>query len=151
MKLSTRQDVAAPIDTVFARVTDFQRFERQAMRRGISVTRADPPAGAPGPAWAADVTYRGRKRALDVFIETVEPTERCTALTLTSGVECRLEARLIALSPAETRMMVSIDMRPRTMAGRMFLQTLKLAKSTLAKRFEDRVAAFATEIGDATA
>ena len=34
MKLSTREDIAASIDAVFAELTDFDGFERAALRRG---------------------------------------------------------------------------------------------------------------------
>ncbi len=34
MKFSTRKDIDAPIDHVFASVSDFQVYERAAMRRG---------------------------------------------------------------------------------------------------------------------
>ena len=41
MKLSTREDIEAPIGTVFDAVTDFDGFERQLLRRGVDVTRDD--------------------------------------------------------------------------------------------------------------
>ena len=41
MKLTTRQDIEAPLDFVYARLTDFDHFERMAMRRGAEIERTD--------------------------------------------------------------------------------------------------------------
>ena len=45
MKSSKREDIEAPIDYVYARVTDFQGFERQALRRAADLQRVRDWAG----------------------------------------------------------------------------------------------------------
>ena len=59
MKFSTRQDIEAPIEFEFSRVTDFESFERQGMRRGVEVSREDP-TGSPGMGskWAIRAKFR---------------------------------------------------------------------------------------------
>ena len=41
MKFSTREDIEAPVDHVFAEVSDFAGFERRALRHGADITRLD--------------------------------------------------------------------------------------------------------------
>ena len=48
MKFSTKEDIEAPLDHVFARLTDFDGLERSALRRGAEVTRVDTQAKAAG-------------------------------------------------------------------------------------------------------
>ena len=45
MNLTTREDIDAPKNVVYSAVTDFDRFERMLMRRGVDVLRdeAHPP------------------------------------------------------------------------------------------------------------
>ena len=53
MKLATREDIDAPIEAVFEQLSDFDGFERAALRRGAEVRahrRADRHVGA-GMAW----------------------------------------------------------------------------------------------------
>jgi len=61
MEFTAREDVEAPIAYVFAQVTDFAAFERQALRRGAEVRRRD------GERLAMQVTggiYSGRELLL---------------------------------------------------------------------------------------
>ena len=41
MKLASKKDVEAPIAQVWAALTDFETWERAAMRRGVEVARTD--------------------------------------------------------------------------------------------------------------
>ncbi len=69
MKFTTREDIEAPIEHVFAAVTDFDGFERQALRRGAEVTRKDT-MGKPGVGseWNLKFTFRGKRREVDARI-----------------------------------------------------------------------------------
>ena len=60
MKLSTREDIEAPIAYVFQRVSDFERFERRAMRQGADVSRRAEGLVEIGMIWDIAFEFRGR-------------------------------------------------------------------------------------------
>ena len=65
MKQTTRQDVEAPLDFVYQRLTDFDHFERMAMRRGAELERTDRlKTPGVGMAWRLRFTYRNKPRSL---------------------------------------------------------------------------------------
>ena len=52
MKLSGRTDIQAPVEFVFDAISDFDFWERAALRRGAEVTRTDKlRQPAPGMSW----------------------------------------------------------------------------------------------------
>ncbi|MEO1026387.1 MAG: SRPBCC family protein, partial [Pseudomonadota bacterium] len=62
------------------------------------------------------------------------------------GLECMGVVDLVALSKARTRMLVSLDLKPTTLSSRLMVQSLRLAKGSLNRRFKARVAQFASGI-----
>ena len=62
------------------------------------------------------------------------------------GVEGSTNIELVPLSPARTRLIIRLDMAPRTLAARLLLQSLKLAKSNLTQKFKTRIADFAEDV-----
>ena len=147
MKFSTREDIDAPIEHVFAKVTDFQTFERAAMRRGAQVKRTDgQDVVGPGMAWQAEFDFRGKKRTMDIVLEDFEsPTELEFAAT-SGGLTGTCEIELIALSPKKTRMKLVVDLKPQTLSARLLVQSLKLAKGKIENRLQTRVAEFSGEV-----
>ncbi|MFK7744458.1 MAG: SRPBCC family protein [Roseobacter sp.] len=147
MKFSTRQDVDAPIDRVFEMICAFDVYERAAMRRGADVIRLDSlDAPGIGAKWDVQFTMRGKQRF--VSLEVVEfdtPTEITVSLS-SRNVIGGVHVELFSLSRSRTRMLVGVEVTPITLAARLFLQSLKLTKSSLNRKFENRIAEHAKDI-----
>jgi carbon monoxide dehydrogenase subunit G len=147
MKFSAREDIEAPIDQVYAQVTDFAGFERQMMRRGADVCRMDP--GQPvaiGSIWGVAFTFRSREQCLRAVVASMHaPTDVVIDLA-SNGLDGKTTVELVALSPQRTRLSVSIDLSAKSLSARLLLQSLKLAKSNLTNRFKKRVAEFSKGI-----
>ena len=73
MRFATKQDIEAPIVDVFRILTDFEAWERAAMRRGSEVARTDKLRGvAAGMRWAARFSYRSKPRGLELELTQIE-------------------------------------------------------------------------------
>lgn len=147
MKLTTREDVAAPIEAVFAQIADFGWFERAAMRRGAEVVRTDKlTQPGKGMSWHADFEYRGRDRKADVDLAEYDPPEGMTLIMRAAGLEVACIIELIAMSRTRTRMNITMDATPRTIPARLMIQSAKLARTNIQKRYRRRIAEYAAEL-----
>ncbi len=147
MKLSTREDIDAPISTVYEAVTDFDGFERQLLRRGVDVSRDDShPMDVPGASWQARFDWRGRPQNLEAELVSIEEGQGYAIESKASGVVAMSVVDLVALSKSRTRLFVSIDLRPTNLTSRLFVHSLKLGKGAMTRRFKARVADFAAGI-----
>jgi hypothetical protein len=147
MKISKREDIEAPLDVVFRAVTDFAAFERSALRRGIEVSRRDElDTPGPGMAWRARAPIRNKPR--DISIRLVGWTPQ-TAMLLnidSNGVLATMTVDLVELSRARTRLQVGVELKAVTMTSKLLLQSMKLAKASLDRKFAKRIGDFAQEI-----
>jgi uncharacterized protein YndB with AHSA1/START domain len=147
MKFSTKEDIEAPIDQVFRMVTDFDRLERSALRRGAEVRRTDSlTAKGPGMKWSAVFKFRGKQRHVDLELLTYEPPHGMVCHAEASGLDAVVRLELVALSRRRTRMSLETELKPNTLTARLFVQSLKLARSKLNRRYHLRVAEYAREL-----
>jgi len=147
MKFSTREDIAAPIDEVFAAVSDFDAFERSALRRGAEVSRADQlTAPAIGMTWQSRFSYRGRSRDVTAVLTDFDAPELLAVSSHSAGLNGVFKVELLQLSMRQTRIAVALELSPNTITARLFLQSLRLAKSSLTRRFKKSVHAFAQDL-----
>lgn len=147
MKFSTREDINAPIDHVFTALCDFQAFERQAMRRGAEVQRLDTMTEpGVGMKWKADFTLRGKQRNLVVEITRFDIPNEMVFSGKSPSIDSTFSIELIALSRTRTRVAIGLEMSPLNLSARLLIQSLKLAKTTLNKRFKLRVAEYAKSL-----
>lgn len=149
MKFSAREDIEAPIDYVFDQVTDFQSFERSALRRGAEVQRVDQ-LDAPGVGMAWDIAFRlrGKLRELKMELTSLDAPNGLVLSSRSPAMGGDMVIDLVALSRARTRMSVDLELRPKNLSSRLLVQSLKLARSTLTDRYKLRVAGFARELED---
>lgn len=149
MKFFAREDVEAPIERVFAAMTDFPALELAAMRRGVQVSRLDALAApAAGASWDIAFGYRGKMRALVGTITSFEPVERLAFDARAQGYEVTMAFTLLALSRKRTRIASEMEVRPRSLPARLLLQSARLGRAALVRRYADRIRLMALELED---
>lgn len=147
MQFSGKEDIEAPIERVFEEITDFQTFERSALRRGADVKRTDSlRAPGVGMSWHAAFKLRGKQRKVDVSVADYDPPNGITLGLMSASIEGQMIAELVALSRGRTRMTVTLVLQPRSLAARLMMQSLRLARGNLTKRFKVRLAEYAMDV-----
>ena len=143
MKFSTRQDTELAAEQLFNVVSDFDRIERIMLRRGAEVRRIDP-AREPraGMAWQIGFDWRGKRRELRLDVTRFDRPELIQLEGLSDMFEVSIDVAIIALTRNKSRMTLTVDLRPRSMRARLLLQTAKLGKGQLDRKFQSRVAEF---------
>ncbi len=149
MKFSTKEDIEAPIQFVFEQVTNFQAFERSALRRGAEVQRVDN-LSSPGVGMAWDVAFkmRGKRRELKMELTSLDVPNGLVLTSRSSKMGGHMVIDLVALSRGRTRMSTEIELKPINLSSRLLVQSLKLARSNLTGRYKLRVAEFARDLED---
>ncbi len=143
MELKASEDIEAPQEQVFAALSDFDMIERQALRRGVDIMRTGDGPGV-GMAWRAKFTFRGKKREAEVRLVSFDTPERMVFHSVSGGLEMELEIDVVALSRNRTRINIVTVMHPKTLSARLLVQSLKLAKGGVEKRFRRKMAELAT-------
>lgn len=144
MIFTTKEDIEAPREHVFAAVSDFDRFERQALRRGAEVSRLDGlTAPSLGMTWHIAFRLRGKRREIEVELIEHDPPNRMIFESRSPNIAGQMIVDLVALSRNRTRLGLDIELKPKTLSARLLVQSMKLAKGNLNKRFKQRVAEFA--------
>ncbi|PIE08212.1 MAG: hypothetical protein CSA74_03265 [Rhodobacterales bacterium] len=147
MKLATREDIDAPIGAVFEQLSDFDGFERAIMRRGADVQRIDDLASpGPGMAWKTTFTFRGRPREIRIRLDEHAAPERVRASMHSANFRFDLLIDLVAMSKTRTRMNLALDVKPLGVPARLMIQSMRLVRRTILKRFRKRIGEFAAEI-----
>jgi carbon monoxide dehydrogenase subunit G len=147
MKLSGRTDIGAPVAFVFAALSDFEAWERAAMRRGADVHRTDKLRNpGPGMTWQARFAWRGRERQLQVRLTKLVSNLNLALDFDGPSVQGNMNIELVELSAKRTRMLMQVDLKPRTLAARLFIQSMKLTKNRVQRKYDARLQNIAKDI-----
>lgn len=147
MKFSLRQDTDLSAEELFAAISDFARIERMLVRRGADVRRLDP-AQEPGAgmAWEIGFDLRGKRRDMRMDVTQFDRPEKIVILGEGESLGLTVEMTVIALTRSKSRMIFEVEAKPRNMRARLMLQTAKLGKAQLDRKFADRVGAFLSDL-----
>ena len=149
MKLTTKEDVEAPIEEVFSALTDFDGFERAALRRGAEVVRQDRAGpGGTGQSWRIAFIYRGKRREMTARLVGQDVPTALRFQGMSRTLDGVMLVDLVALSRRRTRVTVTVDITAKTLTARIFLQSLVFARGRINARFAKRVQLFAKSVED---
>lgn len=146
MKFVAIEDIAAPASHVWTRITDFDRFEKRIAGKAGRVERIPSGPVQQGTTWTGRANFNGKMRDAKVALQKLDPERAMVLSGGTEGMEITIDIELDALSATSSRLTVTTEAKARTLAARLLLQSARLARQTLAKRYKGRVAAFAEEI-----
>ncbi|WP_299192684.1 SRPBCC family protein [uncultured Litoreibacter sp.] len=149
MKFSTKEDLEVPINDVFDMLSDFEGFERAAMRHGAEISRLGSAneAGV-GLAWRVKAQFRGKKRDFEVTLSEFDRPNHMIFDATSNNMKGAFLVELVALSRNRTRMRAELDVRPKSLSARLLMQSAKLARNTLNRRYKTRIAHFAEDLED---
>ncbi|MEY4984149.1 MAG: hypothetical protein RIR62_2415 [Pseudomonadota bacterium] len=140
MKLSGRTDIQAPTAFVFDMLSDFDYWERAAMRRGADVHRTDKQKTiGPGMSWMLRFGWRGRERQLHMKLTALDRPNQISFAGDGPSVILGINCEIVELSAKRCRIIVQSELKPRTLAARLFIQSMKLARGKVMKRYETRL------------
>ena len=155
MKLAAKYDIAAPAAFVFAQLADFAGWERAAMRHGADVMRTDTQQTVgPGMTWDTQFRYRNKDRRLTIRLDAISPVNSMapvSSMDLTgksAPVDGMLHIDVLDLAAKRCRIELRLEVRPKTIAARIYVQSLRLVRSRVERGFAQRVAQLAAEIED---
>ncbi|MEM8824631.1 MAG: SRPBCC family protein [Pseudomonadota bacterium] len=146
MKFVAVEDIAAPVEHVWRRVSDVETFEARMAARIGKIDRVPPGPPDLGTSWSGMAEIMGSLRRVNVVLDRLTPEEGLILRGGTDGVEVLISVDLRAQSPALTRLTVTTDAKASSMKARLMLQSAKLARQRLAEKYIHRVAHFAGAI-----
>ena len=147
MKLATKKDIEAPIAKVWASLADHEAWERAAMRRGVDVARTDTlRSHGAGMSWHARFDYRGKSRKADLTLTEMSEPGLLGFSLVSDAIEIVSRVELIEMSAKRTRIMVNSEIKPRSLGARLFLQSLRLARAKVDRKFDAKVGQLAVDL-----
>ena len=143
MQFAAKEDIEAPIDAVFNMVSDFERYERSALRRGIDVMRVgDHVRPEIGQQWDTRFTLRGKQRNMRLTLVQFDGPSTMRFDATSKTVDATMLVDLLSLSQRRTRLSVDLTLKPKTLSARLVVQSLRFARNNLLRRFRLRLADF---------
>lgn len=149
MKFTSRVEIDAPAQAVFDELCDYESIDKLARKRAISLKRTDKlTQPGVGMSWTSQFQFRGRVRDMDLRITRHEPPDTLEYIGQTQGFEVACLMQIVSLARSRSRLIVTIEIRPKSLGARLLVQSARLGKSGLDRRFEDRVRRFGEKLDD---
>jgi hypothetical protein len=147
MQFSSVQDVNAPLDFVFQQMSDFESYESYGLRTGADVERSDNlTEKAAGMMWDVSGDFRGKRRNLEIELIDYRPDNLLKFFIKSKGVEAIATMESMALTRKQSRIKVTTLLKPKSISARLILQSAKLAKSSMNRKFNHRFWTYANYI-----
>ena len=143
MQFSSRIDIAASAEFVFASLTDFDGWEALARAKGAQIIRQDPAGrmqAGEGSCWEGSFIFKGKTRNGTLMLRESRASERLVIQADGRGIGGDLLVEITPIGAGRSRLSVQGELRPKSLAARLFVQSLRLAKGRVQAKLNKRVA-----------
>ncbi|WP_420395944.1 hypothetical protein [Nioella sp.] len=149
MIFETREDVDVPRDFAFSRFADFTRYEASARQYGADIRRVNGFTEiAEGCSWRGSAVVRGKARGVEAVITRLNRPDHAQMKTTVGGMTVDVDLYFEDLGPEKTQVRVTAHLKATTLAARLILQTVKLARRQIQGKIDSRIVALANEYED---
>lgn len=147
MRFSTRIDTDLPAKRLFEVVGNFKVLERMLIGRGATVARIKPSNETEiGMGWNIDFDWQGKAWRLRLDVTEFDHPEQIKISGHSEALDLMVVATVMALSRVKSRMIVETKVRPRNMRALLILQTAKLGKGQLNRRYQRQMEEFVQQM-----
>jgi len=149
MKFTGKTDINAPLNATFGSFADFESFERHARRAGAEVQRIDDLVSpGPGMIWKVRAEVRGKPRKIEIELMDYDAPNALHFTATTTGYDAVIDVVLTPVTGRQTSASITVVVKPNTLAARLILQSARLTKGTLNKRFRKGLQKFGKNMED---
>ena len=149
MKLAAKYDVEASAGFVYGELVNFNAWERMALRRGVELSRLDHlTVPGPGIEWQVGFVLRGKQRNARIRLVSAIPDSQLVLSVASTLADGDILIDLMDLAATRTRIEVRTEVKPKTLAARIYMQTLRLARKKVDASYAQRIAQLAVEMED---
>ena len=149
MKFETSGDISAPTQYVCESITTGRAIERFEQQRGVVNQRSTPTALTGfGQCWSAAFKFRNTLWQAQVGVVGFNPPKTLAFKSVIRGLASEVMISFTALSNGQTRLTFDLDLLPKSLSARIFVQSLKVVRDKIDARFAAGVGAFVQDISD---
>lgn len=147
MKFNAREDIDMPQEQAFRALSDFDHWERTALRKGANVQRKDTLAvPGPGMTWDIGFVWRAKARNLNVRLAEFDAPQAMRFEGVSPSFEGWMTVEVVRMGARRARLALTVEVRPRTLAARLFLQSARLARRRIKTRLDLRMKQLAAAV-----
>ncbi|MCF6305106.1 MAG: SRPBCC family protein [Rhodobacteraceae bacterium] len=135
MKFDYKTTVNAPVEFVFARLTDFEKFEKVGFGN-ISKFKPIGDIAAPeiGAKWKLRSEFQGRQRSFSLQLRELIENKSVVLGNGSDKFDVEASFGLAKIDDENTGFIFEINSSAKTITGRLIMQTMQLARSRIEKK-----------------
>jgi uncharacterized protein YndB with AHSA1/START domain len=146
MQFKHKQEIDAPADYVFARVTDFKKFENHTGPTGFSFKRQGRLPVRIGTRWDISVPVRGRARRFSAELSEYIPPRTLSYKSASLKYEGVMSLTVKPVSDTSCRLEMQVVAKSRSFATSLVFNTIRLARRRINKRTNTEMDKFANRL-----
>ena len=146
MQFRHSQDIDAPAEYVFARITDFKKFENHSGPTGFSFKRQGRLPVRIGTRWDISVPVRGRVRRFSAELSEYLPPRTLSYKSASLKYEGIMSLTIKPVSDTSCRLELLVVAKSRSFATSLVFNTIRLARRRINKRMNAEMGKFAKRL-----